>query len=69
MARLKKEVFPVPDKEGKDVVMNVEVVDIPVVPTLPPNLSVDYPSEGLNNMAKTINEILNYLNHASISGK
>ena len=34
-----------------------------VVPMLPPDLSVDYPSEGLNNMAKTINEILAVLRY------
>ncbi len=34
-----------------------------VVPMLPPDLSVDYPSEGLNNMARTINEILAVLRY------
>lgn len=34
----------------------------PIIPILPPKLSVDYASEGLNNMARTINEIIDYLN-------
>lgn len=55
----KKEVFPVPDVNGNYVVLDTEIVDIPLL--IQP-LSVDYPSEGLNDMARKINEIIQYLN-------
>ena len=31
------------------------------VPTFTPKLSIDYPSEGLNDMARKINEIIEFI--------
>ena len=39
-----------------------ETVTAPVVPTPIDKVSVDFPSEGLNNLAKKINEIIDHLN-------
>ncbi len=51
-----------PKKVVREVVEKIpEKVEEVAIPTLPPELSVDYPSEGLNNMARTINEIIHYL--------
>ncbi len=44
------------------VIPMTEVVEILVVPNPILPLSVDYPSEGLNNMAKKINEIIERIN-------
>lgn len=38
-----------------------ETVAEVVIPTLPAKLAIDYPSEGLNNMARKINEIIDHL--------
>lgn len=43
------------DPEPEDVVL----LPTPAVKILP--LSVDYPSEGLNNMARKINEIIDHI--------
>lgn len=59
MARPKKIIF-----SQEPEVLVVETV----IPTLITLLSVDYPSEGLNNMAKKINELVEKEN-ARILGK
>lgn len=46
----------------KKVVDVPEVAPIEVVPTKIEHLSVDYPNEGLNNIARKINEIIDLLN-------
>lgn len=45
----------------EEIVVEKDMVSPKDVPMLPPDLSVDYTSESLNNMARTINEILTYL--------
>lgn len=60
MARPKKIVF---SKELETV-----ATEESVVPTLIALLSVDYPSEGLNNMAKKINELVE-IENARILGE
>jgi hypothetical protein len=54
MARPKKVV-----EEGvvEEVVATPEVVPTPIA-----ELSVDYPSEGLNNIARTVNELVRKVN-------
>ncbi len=59
MARPKK-VTKVEKKVPIPVPVEAEVEAIPIIPS---DLSVDYPSEGLNNMARTINEILAFLRY------
>lgn len=51
MARPKKVVEEIPDYTG-----------IPVVPTTIEKVSVDYGREDLNNIAKKLNEVIEYLN-------
>lgn len=57
--------MPRPKKVKEEEVMVETVEEIvevkEVVPTPIEKLSVDYPSEGLNNMAKKINEIIDRL--------
>ncbi len=64
MARPKK----VKKEEVEDVTfvpveeIEVAVEQLPVVPTPITTLTVDYASEGLNDMARKINELINRVN-------
>lgn len=55
------------EQDLKEIMTEIVPIEVPgpnpVVPMLPPYLSVDYPNEQLNNMARTINEILTYLRY------
>lgn len=64
MARTKGSKNKVVPKEEVTVETTDEIVEVvaAVVPTPIDFLSVDYPSEGLNNMAKKINEIITKIN-------
>lgn len=55
------------EQDLKEIMTEIVPIEVPgpnpVVPMLPPYLSVDYPNEQLNNMARTINETLTYLRY------
>ena len=53
-----------PKKNKKKEVEEVEIVEqtLVVIPTPIDKIAVDYPSEGLNNMANKINEIIDVIN-------
>jgi hypothetical protein len=63
MARPKKEKKEIEEVLVADTVTSgpAEVIEIDI-PTMIVPLSVDYPSEGLNNMARTINELVRKVN-------
>lgn len=52
----------VTDTTNPEVIVHTGGALIDVIPTLIEKLSVDYTNEGLNNMAKKINEIIEHLN-------
>lgn len=73
MARPKKVIQAREANElAADQVEELEVVpvveEVEVVPTTIALLSVDYTNEGLNNIARTLNELIK-IHNASISGK
>lgn len=56
------QIIETPVKDSIEKIQNIEnPYPQSVVPTLPVKLSVDYASESLNNMARTINELIDYL--------
>ncbi len=50
-----------PKKVVSAEIVQETVTTAPIAKVIPTKLSIDYHSEHLNNMARTINEIIDYL--------